>query len=89
MSACDASPGEREIRDLLALIEDGNIDVYKDWKGRYKQNLDKMRTGELTDAAEVLKNLRLVSQKKSLSFPRKEDVREGQVLHRERGAPRP
>lgn len=39
---------EREIKDLLALIEDGNIDVYKDWKGRYKQNLDKMRTGDLT-----------------------------------------
>lgn len=62
---------EREIKNLLALIEDGNIDVYKDWKGRYKQNLDKMRTGELTDAAEVLKNLRLVSQKKSLSFREK------------------
>ncbi len=61
----------REIKDLLALIEDGNIDVYKDWKGRYKQNLDKMRTGDLTDAAEVLKNLRLVSQKKSLSFREK------------------
>lgn len=62
---------EREIKALLALIEDGNIDVYKDWKGRYKQNLDKMRTGQLTDAAEVLKNLRLVSQKKSLSFREK------------------
>ncbi len=62
---------EREIKDLLALVEDGNIDVYKDWKGRYKQNLDKMRTGELSDAAEVLKNLRLVSQKKALSFREK------------------
>ncbi len=61
----------REIKDLLRLIEDGNIDVYKDWKGRYKQNLDKMRTGSLTDAAQVLKNLRLVSQKKSLSFREK------------------
>ncbi len=61
----------REIRALLELIEDGNIDVYKDWKGRYKQNLDKMRTGSLTDAAQVLKNLCLVSQKKSLSFREK------------------
>ncbi|HVR99793.1 MAG TPA: hypothetical protein VMW27_24430, partial [Thermoanaerobaculia bacterium] len=37
----------------------------------YKQNLDKMKTGRLTDVAEVLKNLRLVSQRKSLSFREK------------------
>ena len=52
----------KEIRELFALLEDGNIDTYKDWKGRYKQNLDKMRTGRLIEVAEVLKNLRLVSE---------------------------
>jgi CarD family transcriptional regulator len=61
----------KEIRELFQLLEDGNIDTYKDWKGRYKQNLDKMKTGQLTEVAEVLKNLRLVSQKKSLSFREK------------------
>jgi len=60
-----------EIEALFAILEDGNIDTYKDWKGRYKQNLDKMKTGYLTEVAEVLKNLRLVSQKKSLSFREK------------------
>lgn len=60
-----------EIRQLFSILEDGNIDTYKDWKGRYKQNLDKMKTGRLTEVAEVLKNLRLVSQKKSLSFREK------------------
>ncbi|MEM1180691.1 MAG: hypothetical protein AAGM22_20255, partial [Acidobacteriota bacterium] len=35
------------------------------------QNLDKMKTGRLTEVAEVLKNLCLVSQKKSLSFREK------------------
>jgi CarD family transcriptional regulator, regulator of rRNA transcription len=64
---CDA----KEIKNLFAILEDGNIDTYKDWKGRYKQNLDKMKTGQLTDVAEVLKNLRLVSDKKSLSFREK------------------
>jgi CarD family transcriptional regulator len=61
----------KEVRALLEILEDGNIDTYKDWKGRYKQNLDKMKTGRLTDVAEVLKNLRLVSQRKSLSFREK------------------
>ncbi|MEO8503250.1 MAG: CarD family transcriptional regulator [Acidobacteriota bacterium] len=60
-----------QIRSLFGILEDGNIDTYKDWKGRYKQNLDKMKTGQLTEVAEVLKNLRLVSLKKSLSFREK------------------
>ena len=64
---CDS----KEIRNLFEILEDGNIDTYKDWKGRYKQNLDKMKTGRLTEVAEVLKNLRLVSQRKSLSFREK------------------
>ena len=56
-------------------------------EGRYKQNLDKMRTGRLIEVAEVLKNLRLVSERKSLS-PREEDVRARQALHRQRGGAR-
>ena len=60
-----------EIRELFDMLKDGQIDTYKDWKGRYKQNLDKMKTGELAEVARVLKNLRLVSQKKSLSFREK------------------
>lgn len=59
------------IKALFNILEDGNIDTYKDWKGRYKQNLDKMKTGQLPEVAEVLKNLCLVSQKKSLSFREK------------------
>jgi CarD family transcriptional regulator len=62
---------ESDIDELFDVLEDGNIDTYKDWKGRYKQNLDKMKTGELMSVAEVLKNLRLVSQRKSLSFREK------------------
>jgi len=62
---------QRDVRALFDILEDGNIDTYKDWKGRYKQNLDKMKTGQLVEVAEVLKNLRLVSQRKSLSFREK------------------
>ncbi len=61
----------REIKVLFNILEDGNIDAQKDWKGRYKQNVEKMKTGRITEVAEVLKNLRFVSQKKSLSFREK------------------
>ena len=60
-----------QIRALFETLENGHIETYKDWKGRYKQNLDKMKTGQLDEVAEVLKNLCLVSQKKSLSFREK------------------
>ncbi len=61
----------KAIRELFKTLQDGQVDTYKDWKGRYKQNLDKMKTGDLTEVARVLKNLRLVSTKKSLSFREK------------------
>lgn len=60
-----------EIDELFSILESEKFDTYKDWKGRYKQNLDKMKTGKLTEVAKVLKNLRLVSMKKSLSFREK------------------
>ncbi len=60
-----------EIRALFATLRNDEVETYKDWKGRYKQNLDKMKTGMLDEVAKVLKNLRLVSSKKSLSFREK------------------
>lgn len=62
---------KKKIDKILEILGDGDIDTYKDWKGRYKQNLDKMKTGQLREVSEVLKNLRLVSQRKSLSFREK------------------
>ena len=61
----------KDITGLMKTLSDGRFSATGDWKGRYKQNLDKMKTGRLTDVAEVLKNLRLVSQRKSLSFREK------------------
>lgn len=61
----------KEIRNVLGILENGSFDAQKDWKGRYKQNVEKMKTGRITEVAEVLRNLKFVSQKKSLSFREK------------------
>ena len=63
--------GNGEIRTLFGILEDGNIDTYKDWKGRYKQNLDKMKSGRLHDIADVLKTLNFIMTRKTLSFREK------------------
>ena len=61
----------KEIKLLVGLLEEKGPKSHTDWKGRYRENLEKMKTGRLEDVAEVLKNLNEVSKKKSLSFREK------------------
>ena len=62
---------QKEIKSLFSLLEERVAKSQNDWKGRYRENLEKMKTGRLEDVAEVLKNLNEVSKKKSLSFREK------------------
>ena len=62
---------QKEIKSLFSLLEARVAKSHTDWKGRYRENLEKMKTGRLEDVAEVLKNLNEVSKKKSLSFREK------------------
>jgi CarD family transcriptional regulator len=62
---------QKEIKGLLSLLEERVQKSHSDWKGRYRDNLEKMKTGRLEDVADVLKNLNEVSKKKSLSFREK------------------
>jgi CarD family transcriptional regulator len=61
----------KDVSELLTLLSDTNITKHADWKGRYKTNLDKMKSGRLEDVADVLKNLSFVRLRKSLSFREK------------------
>jgi CarD family transcriptional regulator len=62
---------QKEIKGLISLLEERVPKAHTDWKGRYRENLEKMKTGKLEDVADVLKNLNEVSKKKSLSFREK------------------
>jgi CarD family transcriptional regulator, regulator of rRNA transcription len=59
---------KREIEKVIGILQDGDIPVYSNWKGRFQENSNRMRTGEILEVAAVLKNLSLLSQKKNLSF---------------------
>jgi CarD family transcriptional regulator len=61
----------KDVNELMALLADSNVTKHADWKGRYKTNLDKMKSGRLEDVADVLKNLSYVRLRKSLSFREK------------------
>lgn len=62
---------QKEIKGLFSLLEKREARAHSDWKGRYRDNLEKMKTGRLEDVADVLKNLNEVQKKKSLSFREK------------------
>ena len=62
---------QKEVKGLLGLLEQKPVKSHTDWKGRYRENLEKMKTGRLEDVADVLKNLSEVQKRKSLSFREK------------------
>ncbi len=67
-----------EVQKIVEFLSDGKCENAADWKDRFKENSDKMRTGSLLDVAIVLKGLLLLGQTKSLSF------REKKMLERTR-----
>ena len=63
--------GDREVKKLFTLLGNGKIDNHQNWKGRFKDNSDKMRTGSIYDVVDVLKNLTFLAKSKNLSFREK------------------
>ena len=62
---------DHEVKKLFTLLGNGKIDNHQNWKGRFKDNSDKMRTGSIYDVVAVLKSLNFLSQSKNLSFREK------------------
>jgi CarD family transcriptional regulator len=63
--------GDQEVERLFGLLGDGKIDNHQNWKGRFKDNSDKMRSGSIYEVADVLKSLTFLAKSKSLSFREK------------------
>ena len=68
----------REISRVLSYLANGNCLVNSDWKVRFKDNSEKMQSGNLLQAAEVFKGLLQIHLEKPLSF------REKKMLERAR-----
>jgi CarD family transcriptional regulator len=62
---------DKEVERLFTLLGDGKIDNHQNWKGRFKDNSDKMRSGSVYEVADVLKSLTFLAKSKSLSFREK------------------
>jgi CarD family transcriptional regulator len=69
-----------EIQKILDFLVDGECSNNSDWKYRFKENSEKMRTGSLLDVAAVLKGLLLLNQTKPLSFREKKMLERARYL---------
>ena len=71
---------EESIRKIFQFMGDGDVDVSTDWKGRYKEHLNLMKSGTLFDMATVLKSLYYLSLRKPLSFREKKMMEKAKEL---------
>ena len=60
-----------EIARVLLFLASGKSKCNGDWKNRFKENSEKMRSGSIFHVAEVFKNLVYLSRVKPLSFREK------------------
>ena len=68
------------IRKIYEFMGNGDVDVSTDWKGRYKEHLNLMKSGTLIDMAMVLKSLYYLSLQKPLSFREKKMMEKAKEL---------
>ena len=71
---------DTEVRKLYLHLGNGKIDNHQNWKGRFKDNSDKMRTGSIRDVIDVLKSLNHLSKSKNLSFREKRMLDRARLL---------
>ena len=60
-----------EVQKIIDFLAGNDVNSNSDWKDRFKENSDKMRTGSLLETAGVLKSLLTLHQVKPLSFREK------------------
>ena len=58
----------KEVEEVFDVLKDTKITLYDDWKGRFQENSDKMRTGSITEVARVFKSLSHLALQKNLSY---------------------
>src|SRR5258708_8888497 len=65
---------------VLGFLEKGKLNSHHDWKHRFKENSERMRTGSLLEVAVVLKSLVSLSRSKPLSFREKKILKRAHHL---------
>ncbi len=71
--------GQNEVSKVFEILKGDIDDMSANWTRRYKDNLDRLKSGSIFQMAAVFRNLSLLKQKRELSFGEKkmlEDTKE-------------
>jgi CarD family transcriptional regulator len=60
-----------KVSKLLTMLRKNAAKSSRNWKGRFKENSEKMQTGKIEDVAEVFRNLHHLNLEKPLSYREK------------------
>jgi CarD family transcriptional regulator len=63
---------EETLQKVLAVLQDQCSDMPKNWNRRFKHNRDKIKTGDIYELAEVVRNLAIREHQKGLSTGEKQ-----------------
>jgi CarD family transcriptional regulator len=63
---------EETVKKVLAVLQDDVSEMPKNWNRRFKHNRDKIKTGDIYELAEVVRNLALREHEKGLSTGEKQ-----------------
>ncbi|HWF73999.1 MAG TPA: CarD family transcriptional regulator [Solirubrobacteraceae bacterium] len=63
---------EETVKKVLAVLQDECSDMPKNWNRRFKHNRDKIKTGDIYELAEVVRNLAIREHEKGLSTGEKQ-----------------
>jgi CarD family transcriptional regulator len=64
--------GEKDVGVVLKALTGSSTEMPKNWNRRFKHNRDKMKTGDVLELAEVVRNLALRDHEKGLSTGEKQ-----------------
>lgn len=59
--------GEQDVDRVFELLHDRSINVTSNWNKRYRENMDKIKSGNIFEVASVVKALMLREKEKGLS----------------------
>ena len=72
---------DEAVEKVLAVLRDDVSQMPKNWNRRFKHNRDKIKTGDVYELAEVVRNLAIRESEKGLSTGEKRDYLTIQILH--------
>jgi CarD family transcriptional regulator len=64
--------GQKQVEVVVKALTGGSTEMPKNWNRRFKYNRDKMKTGDILELAEVVRNLSLRDHDKGLSTGEKQ-----------------